>query len=210
LGFNLNHQSGEYNDYEFSLIRMSTIRNAAPISSICRLKCKLNNHLSRGHERIDLRNGEINICIPTYLTVLMSLHYLAFRTLVHATESEEKVFEAMRSATSLEELSRTEVQGHHGNAIVILEGEIKRSREIDGFFKRMDGKALEEIIKSLDQRVDDDCHIYFRLDKQEAYQGRITLAEHEDFIQVRGTIRSYPKNRDSAISSFRKYLESFT
>ncbi|NYT15815.1 MAG: hypothetical protein GKC02_07670 [Methanomassiliicoccales archaeon] len=139
----------------------------------------------------------------------MSLHYLAFRTLVHATESEEKVFEVMRFVTSLEELSRTEVQGHHGNAIVILEGEIKKSREIDGFFNRMDREALEEIIKSLDQRVDENCHIYFRLDKQEAYQGRIVLAGHEDFIQVRGNVKSYPKRRDSAMGSIREYLDSF-
>jgi RNA binding exosome subunit len=141
--------------------------------------------------------------------VLMSLHYLAFRTLVHATESEEKVSKALKFTTDLEELSRTEAEGYYENPIVILEGEIKKSRDIAGFFNRMDGKAIEEIIRSLDQRVDDDCNIYFRLDKQEAYQGRMVLAEHEDFIQVRGNIKSYPKRRDSAMASIRKYLDSF-
>ncbi|HUV25120.1 MAG TPA: RNA-binding domain-containing protein [Methanomassiliicoccales archaeon] len=139
----------------------------------------------------------------------MSLHYLAFRTLVHATESEEKVSAAMRFATGLKEFTRTEVHGHYGNPIVILEGEIKKSREIDEFFKRMDKKATERIISSLDLRVDDDCQLFFRLDKQEAYQGRIVLTEYEDFIQVRGKIKSYPKSRDSAMGSIRKYLESF-
>lgn len=141
--------------------------------------------------------------------ILMSLHYLAFRTLVHATESEEKVSEALRFATSLEELSRTELQGYYENPIIVLEGEIKKSRKIDGFFNKMDGQALKEIIRSLDSRVNDDCQIHFRLDKQEAYQGRIVLAEHEDFIQVRGKIKSYPKSRDSAMGSIREYLDSF-
>ena len=153
--------------------------------------------------------GEINICVIIYLTDPMSLHYLAFRTLVHATESEEKVTESMRFATNLEELDRTEAQGYHGNPIVVLEGEIRRSKEIDDFFKRMDHEAIRGILESLDQRVDDDCHIYFRLDKQEAYLGRVILAEHQDFIQVRGTIRSYPRNRDSAIRSIQSYLGSF-
>ena len=139
----------------------------------------------------------------------MSLHYLAFRTLVHATESEDKVMLAMRNVTDIDELSRTEARGHHGNPIVILECEIKKNREIDGFFKKMDPGAIEEMIRSIDQRVDQECHIYFRLDKQEAYHGRIVLAEHDDFIQVRGTIESYPRSKGSAVDSFRKYLESF-
>jgi RNA binding exosome subunit len=160
-------------------------------------------------EGVNLRHGEINICVPTHLTVLMSLHYLAFRTLVHATESEEKVSTAMRFATGSKELKRTEVHGHYGNPIVILEGEIRKSKAIDEFFKKMDKRATERIIRSLDLRVDDDCQLFFRLDKQEAYQGQIILAEHEDFIQVQGKIKSYPKNRDSAMGSIRKYFESF-
>lgn len=139
----------------------------------------------------------------------MSLHYLAFRALIHATESEEKVLEAMRFVTGKGELAATKTHGHYGNPITIIEGEIRREREISEFFRRMDERTNREIISSLEFRVDDECHLFFRLDKQAAYQGMIILAEREDFIQVRGKIKCYPRNRDNAIVSIREYLGSF-
>jgi RNA binding exosome subunit len=139
----------------------------------------------------------------------MSFHYLAFRAFVHATESEQKVTEAMEFVTGKENPSRQEVEGHHGNPIVILELEVKGARNIDQLFRRMETDDVARILDTLEDRVDEDFLMFFRLDKQQAYLGRMVLSDDDDFIQVRGKIEAYPKRHDIAMASVRSYLESF-
>lgn len=139
----------------------------------------------------------------------MSFHYLAFRAFVHATESEQKVTEAMNFVNGKEVPSRQEVEGHHGNPIVILELEVRGAQNIDQLFSRMDKRDIGRILETLEDRVDEDFQMYFRLDKQQAYLGRMVLSDGDDVIHVRGKIESYPKRHDIAMGSVRNYLESF-
>ena len=65
-----------------------------------------------------------------------------------------------------------------------------------------------DILETLEERVDEDCDLYLRLDKQAALEGRLEVVTHGDVISVSGRIESYPKNRDTAISSLREFLLS--
>jgi len=143
------------------------------------------------------------------LITSMPLQYLSFRAFVHATENEDRVVLAMKLATGLDEFSRVEVDGHHGNPIVILEGDVRKKRDIRRFFSLMEGDDIIELLNSLEDRVEEDSHFYMRLDKQEAYLGRLRLAVDEDVIQVRGAVVSYPKNREAGLASMREFLQSF-
>ena len=140
----------------------------------------------------------------------MPMHYISFRVFVHATECEESVVSALRYVTDLEEFKRIEAEGHHGNLIIILESEIRRRKEMDALFGRMESTVIQEILGTLEHRVDDNCNLFFRLDKQAAFQGEIRLADHDDVIRARGKIESYPKRRETAMVSIREYLESFS
>ncbi|OPY31995.1 MAG: hypothetical protein A4E32_01603 [Methanomassiliicoccales archaeon PtaU1.Bin124] len=139
----------------------------------------------------------------------MSIVSLHFRTFVHESEDEQKVIEAMRFATGLEEFERESSEGHHGNKIVILEGHIKDKKAVKAFFKRMPKDDVQTMLDTLEMRVDEDCFIFFRLDKQKAYLGELSMTTTDDAIAVRGKVQSYPRKLEVALKGAKEYLESF-
>ena len=105
----------------------------------------------------------------------MSIVSLHFRTFVHESEDEQKVIEAMHFATGLEEFDRDTTEGHHGNKIVILEGHIKDKKAVKAFFKRMSKEDIQVLLDTLENRVDEECFIFLRLDKQKAYLQELAM-----------------------------------
>ena len=143
----------------------------------------------------------------------MALHNLCFRAFCQATEDEVKVRQALLFASGGKEegVERTKCEGYHGNPIIILDVCLDSLRSIRSFFLRISSDGREMLMNELENRVDDDCTFYFRLDKQEAYLGRLVLGEagdENDVIAVHGKIRSYPKNRDAAIENLTEFLSS--
>ncbi len=49
------------------------------------------------------------------------------------------------------------------------------------------------------KRVDDDCTLYIRFNKQEAYLGKLMTTTKSDSILVRIKIKAYPARADKAI-----------
>ena len=138
----------------------------------------------------------------------MVLHGLTFRAFCQATEDEFKVVQALKFVSGVDDVSRSRSEGYFGNLILILEARVSSSRKIDAIFRRLDKSSIEEMIDSLESRVDDECSFFFRLDKQEAYLGRLVMREGQEVIAVRGKIESYPKRRDAALANMERYLES--
>ncbi len=138
----------------------------------------------------------------------MSFHSLSFRTFCQATEDEAKVVQALRFVTGAEAVERSVSEGYHGNKIIVLESAITSRKKIDSFFSRLSRSELEQILATLDSRVDEECALFFRLDKQDAYQEKLRLTSGEDVISVRGKIECYPKRRETALTGAREYFES--
>jgi len=138
----------------------------------------------------------------------MGFHYLSFRTFCQATEDEEKVVQALKFVSGVDAVERNASEGYHGNKIVVLEGAIRSKKRIDAFFGRLSNSDIAKILETLEQRVDEECALFFRLDKQEAYLGRLILAKSEDVISVRAKVECYPRRRESALEQARRYFES--
>jgi RNA binding exosome subunit len=138
----------------------------------------------------------------------MDISSLAFRTFAHATEDETKVIQALKFASGAEEVKSSKTTGFHGNPLLVLEVKVTEGKKIKAFFQSLDKQDVRKLLGTLDKRVDDDSFIFLRLDKQEAYQGRIRMAEHDDVIAVRGKIKSYPRSHENALLAARRYLES--
>jgi RNA binding exosome subunit len=144
----------------------------------------------------------------------MTLHNLCFRAFCQATEDEAKVKAALLFASGgkAENIERTKCEGYYGNPIVILDVCIQSSRSIKSFFQRISQMDRRALLEDLERRIDEDCTLYFRLDKQEAYLGRLVLGEkgeEHDIIAVHGKVKSYPKSRESSLRSMAEYLSSF-
>jgi RNA binding exosome subunit len=140
----------------------------------------------------------------------MSIGHVHLRAFAHATEELERVMKALAFASGKDEVEKSNSRGHFGNPIVIVEVGLTRSKDIKGFFKRLNDAGIAgSLAGEVEQRMDDDSVLHFRLDKQMAYLGRLELAEGKDVIDCSMKVRAYPARRDVAIAAVRKFLNDF-
>lgn len=52
----------------------------------------------------------------------------------HATENERNVEKALRFVSGTDKIEKRKTKGYHGNPIIVMEAEIKKSRDIKAFF----------------------------------------------------------------------------
>ena len=144
-------------------------------------------------------------------------HYLHLRAFAHATEDPEKVRRALLRAAHAEpgklDVEQTPVEGANGNRIFILEAEQRSAQAAKRLFEdlaRDDPEGFDRVKAEADRRLDEHLNFHLRLDKQEAYQGRVRLAADEDAITVRGKIRSFESKRSGAgDAQARESLDAF-
>ncbi len=138
----------------------------------------------------------------------MTFHYIEFETYCHATEDIEKVKEILFSFAGEDiEIEISEAEGYYGNPIEILETKISRNRDMDDFFKKIPYEIIDELIDTIERRVDERCNFFFRLDKEAGSDEGLVLSDGENTVKVRARVESYPAKRSSAIEILGKYLK---
>ena len=110
----------------------------------------------------------------------------------HATEDVERVKRAIANIFPFEvEVAQSEVRGQF-TSIAILEAEVSRQREVRSFLKKLVESLPEDELRRLAEEVEqrfEQGRFYIRLDKMEAYLGRLRLGQG---LQVVLTVTSYP------------------
>ncbi len=147
---------------------------------------------------------------------MATFHYLHLRTFAHATEDAGKVREALRRAAQDDAgklaLEETPVEGANGNRIVIVEAEQRSSPAAKRLFEalaRDDPAGFARVVAEQRRRLDEHLNFHLRLDKQEAYAGRVVLAPGEDAITVRGKLRSFEPKRSGNPGAAEADLDAF-
>ena len=130
-------------------------------------------------------------------------HYLHLRAFAHETEDPARVKTALRTAAQDDaaKIEETHVEGSHGNKIILLDGEVKNAPAAKRLFEallRDDAEGFAHIARTMRERIDENLNFHFRLDKQEAYLGRLRIAQGDDAITVRGKLRSFESKRSGA------------
>ena len=133
-------------------------------------------------------------------------HYIDLRTFCYATEDEKRVEEALRHFLPEEfELNRVTNTGHHGDRIVVLSARVESA---DGMRVVLDQLAaldsIDRVLAELDERVDDNCSFFLRLDKQAAFNGLVRLGEG---ITLRAKVEAYPAKHEKAVANAREAIE---
>jgi len=135
-------------------------------------------------------------------------HYLDLRAFAYATEDADRVEAALRTFLPEEfPVERTESEGYHGDRILVLDTRVENADDVRHVLARL--AALEDIdrvLDELDERVDENCSLFLRLDKQAAYQGRVELG---DGLTLRGKVEAYPADKDRAVENAREALAEF-
>lgn len=147
------------------------------------------------------------------------IHYIHLRTSAQATEDPEKVRSALKlllppsvqsAKKDLITVHETVTTGYHGNPIIVMEAELKRNKDCQYVFDRirehLGPAGISRLAGELENRVDDDCNLYIRFNKQEAYLGKLMTTAKSDSILVRIKIKAYPARADKAIQMARSLL----
>ncbi|MDB2282799.1 RNA-binding protein [Halorubrum ezzemoulense] len=127
-------------------------------------------------------------------------HYVDLRAFSYATEDVKRVEQALYSLLPDEvELDRVENVGHHGDRIVVLSARVETADEMRHVLDRLSElEDLDRVLDELDERVDDNCALFLRLDKQAAFRGDVRLGPG---ITVRTKVEAYPAKKEKAVAN---------
>lgn len=133
-------------------------------------------------------------------------HYIDLRTFCYATEDEKRVEQAIRRYLPEEcDIERVENAGHHGDRIVILSARVDKADDVRHVLRQLSElDDIERVMAELDQRVDDNCSFFLRLDKQQAFKGRVARGNG---ITLRAKVEAYPAKKEAAVENAREALE---
>ena len=134
-------------------------------------------------------------------------HWLRVETFVYATEDEERVLTAFASVAGPDEYSAYDSESEHGNRMTVLQSLMSHRKEQEAVFTRLGPAMAAELHRNAPEKIDDDCILYLRLDKQKAVQGEFAVAHHGDVISVTGKVASNPARREIAVANLRAFLE---
>jgi hypothetical protein len=110
--------------------------------------------------------------------------YIDMRVFAHATEDVDKVLNAVHNTLPAEVIEnvvikRTNLTGHHGNPIILLETRIKEKNAVQAVFEKLSSALSildkEQLSGEIKEHLDKG-NLYLRLDKQSAYLNEIKLS----------------------------------
>ena len=132
-------------------------------------------------------------------------HYIDLRSFCYATEDEKRVEAALRRLLPEEfELDRVENTGHHGDRIVVLSARVDTADEMRVVLDRLaELDEIDRVVDELDERVDDNCSFFLRLDKQQAFKNSVRLGAG---ITLRAKVEAYPAKHEKAVANAREAL----
>lgn len=133
-------------------------------------------------------------------------HYIDLRAFCYATEDEARVEQALRTLLPDEfDIDRAVSEGFHGDRIVVLSARVENAADVRHVLDRLSELDLDAVEAELTERVDENCSLFLRLDKQAAYGGRI---EQGDGLELRAKVEAYPATKEAAVENAAEALES--
>ena len=98
-------------------------------------------------------------------------------------------------------LQRNMVTGFNQREIIILEVDFQKERLTNKFLEflksRFNDQQKESILKQ-ENRLDEGCNLFIRLDKQKLLAGEYWIIDSGDCYHIRISIAAFPKKRERA------------
>ncbi|HID16244.1 MAG TPA: hypothetical protein EYP16_05535 [Candidatus Atribacteria bacterium] len=123
----------------------------------------------------------------------------------HVTEDPKKVEKAMLALIPEDlqasiKIRRSRVEGYYGNPILIMkisvrDGEFIR-RIVEHVTSKLDSLDKKFLESTFDLRVNRSKNLYMRFDKDDAYNGKLTLSDSSDVVKVTFSFSSVRRRED--------------
>lgn len=137
-----------------------------------------------------------------------TFHWVRVQTFCYATERKELLEEVMEDLLGDAEYSEEPTESEHGNVMTILEARLTKQRQYRELFEKLGPEIRGWIVSDIDNRVDEDCIFYIRLDKQKAVTGTYEVAHHGDVIAITGKVQAHPARKEVAERALVEFLGS--
>lgn len=135
------------------------------------------------------------------------IEWIRVSAVVHSTESREKVSQAIANLFPFDfEIQVSPARGHFGNPMEYLEVEITKNSEIKAFWKNLVHilkDELENLLSTLEARIDSQNVLHIRVDKQKAFLGEFRLS-NSDPIAIKVKLVVYPGRKEKAVEFARE------
>jgi RNA binding exosome subunit len=124
------------------------------------------------------------------------------RAYSRGTEVVERVTEAVLNLYPEElrdsvEIEAESTESHKNTEIIVILASLEKRPYCEQTFARviesLSERERKNLRSTLSQRLDDQCVLFLRIDKQASYLGEIRLASNSDVISVRVHLREYPR-----------------
>ena len=112
----------------------------------------------------------------------------------------------MANAIGEVELVTSQTQGHYGNQILVIETHAKGGLQAELLLGKLSSSDLNEMIDTIDNRMDESCNLFIRIDKQRAFNGEVALTRGDDAIAIRIKVAAYPAKKEAAARRARDFL----
>ena len=136
-----------------------------------------------------------------------TFHWLRIETFCYATEKEDLVSQTFRDLVGTDEFQTDVSESEHGNQMLIMQHMVTKQKEMDEIFARLGKELLQDLMDDLENRIDEDCMFYTRLDKQKAVCGEYRVAHHGDVISITGKVASNPARKEVAMENMSQFLK---
>jgi len=137
-----------------------------------------------------------------------TFHWFRVQVFCYATENEGLIHDSMVELLGTDDFECDIAESEHGNRLIVLGTELTKQRTIEPIFERMGNDVVSRIIDDIDNRIDDDCVFYLRLDKQKLVQGEYRIAHHGDVLSLTGKVVSHPARKEIATKNMLQFLNS--
>jgi len=113
--------------------------------------------------------------------------YVNIRVFAHATEDQDRVIQAVRNTLTSEltettVFKKTDLTGHHGNSITLIQTELSDRQLLMGLFesigRRLTSLDKERLNAEIDQHLEKG-NLYLRFDKQHAFLGELRFSSND-------------------------------
>ena len=135
-----------------------------------------------------------------------TFHWIRVQTFCYATERKELLEEVMEELLGDAEYSEELTESEHGNTMTILEARLTKQKQFRQLFEKLGTDIRTWLVDDMENRVDEDCVFYMRLDKQKAVEGVYEIAHHGDVISITGKVQSHPARKEIAVRIMDDFL----
>lgn len=131
---------------------------------------------------------------------------------VHATEDQLKIKKAVQNLfppdIKIKSFEENHLKGYFGDPIILLKLVISNRRPatelFDNIITSLSSLDADYLINELEQRIDESRNLYIRLDKQKAFQEKITFNTHDS---IRLKIKLHLPHKSNTVKMMEQYIQ---